>query len=1072
MTEPTSRNMHALLPGPFRPARNTLLALAVTGTLLAGCGGGDKQTVNATDRTPGELYFSYPAADQAAVPVTAPVFLRFTRALAMDEDELNPDMLQLTSDQGDVVNLTDLTMTSGDLGIAARPSQPLKPGTRYTLVNQGLATAAGNIELPGGGIRFTTAPATQGPLLDRTEGNGFRVARFIPNGEDRYPATDMSVLRVQFTEPVDEQTLRYGETISLMDGSDALVPAQMYVQGHRVTVDPEEDLDPAQTYTIHLDEGIRSTIADAPLELPPEAPWTFRPLDSTSPNGERERMAQTATAETGNLALSNEAYNSVKLSSLLLGNNNATTATGTVFAELGFIPRFDKAGQSVPLRIDRGALMTGSDVAVNVAGELPAGFSSEAIQVRFLSDANGFLMGNPNTDDENAPRLVELYIDMALNTGNTIANAALGQELLHVHLVGTALVEDGTLTIEAVGVIEPEVMGVDVASGLISFRLEGYRNPADAPPETSFTDNEAPSIKSWVPGEEHQDKMRPGDPVIVYFSEPILPNSINTETVQLLQNGQAVSAATTLNGSALVIRPDAPLSHGSKYSLNLTGLTDIAGHTAPTEVLEFALSKTQELKTEDVGPVALTTLPGYPCAKTDMNEQADKQGRCLGGITASTHPSPEFGVREVDDLLPLSQHESNQPIQVRFSQNINRQSVKVGSSFRVEQLGDGGWKEFTGYQLNVGSRSITATPLSGWEVGQLYRYVLTDEITNTWGVPLYSKLLGQYFDNRTLSELSLGGFNLENRFEAVPPRESVLIPLNNLPTLDVNSNLKLDAIEKPTATPDVPANSGKLQVAANGVDSGVVGNAEIGCPVGSSNCDAFKQFIYKTANLDVEISGTPVTNSDGTKRIPVKLHPSILMTSPLDVWIRLNSDFLALLATADNNPDQVVNTGPMVMRMRYQENNEGDRKELIDGFIKIKDGDLTFETKLDVYLDAPFLDAKLSGFTTTALEDNMRSLKINQLSLSGEVTFLEDGRMQIEQRNVDPISISNVLRGEANVQFLKECEDIFLIGLLCKGIGTIVDGIVNEVIDVDTTISLEIPRNELHLNYISPYTQN
>ncbi|CAN0601756.1 unnamed protein product, partial [Ectocarpus sp. 12 AP-2014] len=239
----------------------------------------------------------------------------------------------------------------------------------------------------------------------------------------------------------------------------------------------------AQTYTISLTTDIRSTIAEAPLELSEEAPWTFRPLDSTSPNGERERMAQKATTDTGKLALSNETYNSVKLSSLLLGSNNATTATGTVFAELGFIPKFDKAGQSVPLRIDRGALMTGSDVVVNVAGELPAGFSSEAIQVRFLSDADGFLMSNPYTDNENSPRLVELYIDMALNTENTIANAALGQQLMHVHLVGTALVENGTLTIEAVGVIEPDVIGVDVASGLISFRLEGYRNPDDAPPE-------------------------------------------------------------------------------------------------------------------------------------------------------------------------------------------------------------------------------------------------------------------------------------------------------------------------------------------------------------------------------------------------------------------------------------------------------------------------------------------------------------------------------------------------------------------------------------------------------------
>ena len=289
----------------------TLLTLALTVAGLAGCGG-DKQSISDTDRSAGELYFSYPAANQAAVPVTAPMFMRFTRELTMDESELAPDMLQLQSDQGDVVTLTDVTMTSGQRGIAARPAEPLKPGTRYTLTNQGLSTRMGDIKLPGGGISFTTAPANNGPLLDRTEGsNGFRVARFIPTGDDIYPATDMSALRIQFTEPLDESSLRYGETISLLNADGEPVPAQMYVQGHRVTVDPEEDLDPEQTYTISLTTDIRSTIAEAPLELPPEAPWTFRPLDSTSPKGERERMAQKATTDTGKLALSNETYNSV-----------------------------------------------------------------------------------------------------------------------------------------------------------------------------------------------------------------------------------------------------------------------------------------------------------------------------------------------------------------------------------------------------------------------------------------------------------------------------------------------------------------------------------------------------------------------------------------------------------------------------------------------------------------------------------------------------------------------------------------------------------------------------------------
>ena len=92
----------------------------------------------------------------------------------------------------------------------------------------------------------------------------------------------------------------------------------------------------------------------------------------------------------GQLPLTGADYNSVNLSSLLLGEENPTSVAGTVFAELGFIPKFEAAAQSIPLRIERGTLLTGSSVEVSIAGAVPAGFESEAVGVRFLSDANGF----------------------------------------------------------------------------------------------------------------------------------------------------------------------------------------------------------------------------------------------------------------------------------------------------------------------------------------------------------------------------------------------------------------------------------------------------------------------------------------------------------------------------------------------------------------------------------------------------------------------------------------------------------------------------------------------------------
>lgn len=1053
----------------------TILALALTGLGLAGCGG-EKQTVSTAASAP-ELYFAYPADTPVmadgnqlftnTVPVSAPIFLRFTDQITTPEDELS-DALILTDSQGNTVPLGVATMTAGNKGLAVKPAIPLAPRQVYTLKANGLEVAGQPVTLTSDGIVFKTEPATRGPLVNQTEDVDFRIARFIPLDDNRYPATDLSVLRVQFTEPVKPSTLIYGETISLRDGEGDLVPAEVFLRGHRLTIDPNDYLDPSQTYSIEVTDGIESEILGAKLHVPEEAPWTFQPADTRSPNGERQFSAQKASTNAGEIALSGEQFNTVNLQSKLLGEKNPTTASGVVFAELGYIPGFERAGKSVPLAISRGSLMTGSSVVVNVAGAVPAGFESDTVSVRFISDANGFLMPNPYTTAEDAPRLVELFIDMALNTENPVANAALAQQMLHVHLVGTAIVEDGTLTIEAVGVIEPDVMGVDQASGLISFRLEGFRFEKDAPTPGEFADQTSPFVKSWVPG-DNTDNFRSGDPIIVYFSEPVLPSSINTDNIQLIGNDGAVTSAIaadlSVNGSVLIMNPHEPLEHGLDYTLQIERVTDLSGNLAGNMSLSFRLPETSETTPTDVGPVALTTLPGYPCAKTDMDQTPDRQGRCLGGITSLTPSSPNFGARSLDDLLPIDQHPADKPILVRFSQNIDQASVIKGESFRIEKRVDGAWREVEGqddYQLEIDARTIVARPLESWEPSATYRYILTDAITNTENVPLYSRLLNQYQDpGRPLSALKAGGHSLENRFVAsAPGEERLFLPLNNLPSKDVNSNLRLDRPSEATGFENIPANSGRLEI--TGVDSGVLGSARIGCSVGSASCDRSREFIAKTAKLDVAVASDAIEGSDGIKRVPVKLHPSILLTTSSDVWIQLDNNFLASLATETGDPNQVLPTGPMLMRMRYQGEN---RDQLIDGVISEIDGQLTFETELDIYLDAPYLNSRLSGLANTRLEDNLRSFPIDGLKLRGAITFLDDGRMVIEQRNIEPINVDIQLRGEATVSFLENCG---IFQFFCDA----VNRFTNVIIDVNTDITMTIARDELHVRYLSPYTQN
>lgn len=1031
-------------------SRKALLAILAASIGLAGCEG-EEQAIENVDNNPAEIIFSYPANEQTGVPVTTPIFLRFTHASTLDEDALDSKMLTLKSDQGEEVALDVPTFTSQKKGVTTAPKKTLKPATRYTLTHpdHGIKTNAGYVTLPGSGpngsISFTTAPATQGPLLDRTEGTGFKAARLIPNGTDNYPITDISTFRIQFTEPLNEQTVTYGDSVSLRDAENNLVPAEMFVQHHRITIDPNDELDPSKTYTIKLSKKIESSIVSNALTPPTGAPWTFQPLDSTSPSGDRQRMAQTATTDTGQLALSGEDYNSVKLSSLLLGENTTTTATGTVFAELGFIPKFESSGLSVPLRINRGALMTGSSVNVNVAGALPAGLSSENIDVRFLSDATGFLVKNTNTDNKKAPRLVELYLDLTLNTGNKIANAALSQELLHVHLIGAAEVTDGTLSIEATGVIEPDVLGVDVASGLISFRLEGYASQDDAPLEEGFEDNVAPEIKSWVPGKNNQNKILPGDPVIVYFSEPVLPSTVTKNTVELRKNSSKQDITYTLNGSALVITPKKPLAHGVKYNLSLNGITDLTGFHLPTASLDFELAPTNAGTSKTQSPLALATLPGFPCNKTS-------QWRCNGG-------------KNSDDVIPEATHPSNKPLIVRFSQDMKQSTIKAGVSVVIDQYVNSEWESVptSDYVIETAPRLLTITPLAGWHPGRLYKYTLNhgdSQIRSLAGLGLKTKILTQGTSDE--NSRKVGGEPLVNRFKAAEPaNDNTLLALRSLPMTDANADFDYwEGREAGSKNGESVPNSIGLEVeevsSLQNSDT-LVEEANIGCVVGTTpNCDKNK-YVYLAGMLDVLVAGA--TDSNG--EIPLDILPTVLMTTSADVHVKIDTELLDLLdklgiLTTDITENEIIETGPLMLRIRYKNGNPPQGQIYSDG-----KGGLMIKTTLDVYLDAPYLDPTIGP---AVLQHYLRSYELNDLVLRGPIKFMEDGRMQITLDNDNPIRANVDVTGEID---LEQGE----IGGLCSIAPKLCGAVANGLVNIDTRIGLEIPEKKLHLNFITPFTQ-
>jgi hypothetical protein len=385
-------------------------------------------------------------------------------------------------------------------------------------------------------------------------------------------------------------------------------------------------------------------------------------------------------------------------------------------------------------------------------------------------------MSNPYTDDPSAPRIIELYADLSLSTDNTIANGGLAQSLLHVQFVGTAIVEEGLLVLEATGIIEPDILGVDSASSLISFRLEGFRNAGDI--TIAPQDVVSPTVKSWVPG-ENSESLRPGDPIVVFFSEPLDPSSVSKNSVNVSSNGMVINGKLTLNGSAVTFSPNQPLAHNVDYTLNLTNaLSDLAGNSLSPVQEAFNLPDTTEMPEgtpTNQAPLALTTQPGFPCAKSEGNLIS--------------------GDQENDDLLPILDHSIKQPIKVSFSQNINPASINTDTVI-VEVFKNGNWTR-EDVEITLTNRKLTITPISPWQIDALYRYTLVSGdtgIKSSVNLPLQTQFLDR--EIRENSERLDGGPNMVNYFRAAVKEKRVFLALKNLSAADVNGDLVINESEQ------------------------------------------------------------------------------------------------------------------------------------------------------------------------------------------------------------------------------------------------------------------------------------
>jgi hypothetical protein len=1058
--------------------KNTLALLPAA--ILAACGGGDGQEIN-EPRTQGSVVYSYPADGQREVSPKADLVLRFSHAIS-DEDLTGK--IRVTA--GETAVPFTVEGVDGNRSLKLSPQSELEPGTEYNIEFAEGLLAEGNriIGTPNAegpeGIQFSTRGGLTGIAgLDNTD-ESFKVAEMIPAPDAVFRPMDISTFRLRLTHPVHPEWKERGGVIEITDSNGETVPAIVLVKGRLVTIDPcvpgtpelcgrdDDFLTPGETYTVSVRNlpGINGGVVESfsqqitPRDTGPRVVLFQEVIDSGLNAGD-------TTQEASKSKLNGQVVNGIVLNSVLQGTTDTSQQTGGLFAELAFAPGFE-ADEPLPLRVPKGSLLSSSNLAVRVNGLVPiideatGGIQQTGdIKVIMISDATGYLSPNPYTDDQSAPRHVRLFMDVSMNTEAAQPNASLSQDLLGVELTGIALVEDGVLTIDAIGIVEPNLLGQELTDSTIAFRIQADTDATSQLDAADQRDDEledltGPTLVSWVPGPvdafppTRQDMQRPGDPVVLNFDEPLDHDSVPGNVTLSTSEGDVAGLRTKVDGTVLVINPTGGLEHGVDYTVTVNGVTDTSGNAANVPALTFRLPDIgAENEVTQRSPVALTTFPGFPCyvdqGDTPVDLNAGTHGQC-----ADAAPDGPLG-----QVLPLSTMPKDRPIVVVFSQSMNLDSIRLDETFTVEKVDASGAVESSvSGRLEKNNQRIRFFPDEPWEVGGFYRYtmsssdqgVCTDGASDNFicgenGLAFKTDLL--------IDPERVGGPDMQIFFRGVESTSMVFTPLRNLPVRDTNSNYVVDCPElggtdclEPFNHPSdgeggfLPSeNAAKLEVVGQAATVlGLPGllQASVGCPA-SESCPENK-FIYQTFGLNVEVVGPELDDNGNEIGVRILLYPTMLPTTSASVFLT-------------GFGEQV--TGPQVLRLVYAEPTEDNPLGLVEGVVFEGENGPRFRTTTELSLDAPNLALPDGG---TLLEHNLYSLKV-PVSLDGPVKFFDDGRMQITEQNLNEVALSvEVKVGVPVVGTITE----LLANLLSGGDS---DAVIN--------IPLVIPAGGINLNFIS-----
>src|SRR5690625_1728450 len=503
-------------------------------------------------------------------------------------------------------------------------------------------------------------------------------------------------------------------------------------------------------------------------------------------------------------------------------------------------------------------------------------------------------------------------MDLAMTAEGVSPNASLSQDLLHVELNGMASLDEKSMVIDAVGIVEPDVLGTEVAFGFLSFQMASYPKAEMAEQFAKQVDalkaweaEDGPQMQSIFPA-ENEETMLPTDAVTVHFNAPLDPSTIKVgETLLLTSNDdeelQNEDVDWYLDGASLVVKKKGGFASGANYGLELT--KEITGLPFPAidEVTENGAKRrfvreqgpgksispvthTVKVPLVDDGvtadsllnyaghiddekhkpepfryPAILTAYPGYPCAEEwIVGVGTEKVGYCKGDVAGD--PS---------EVIIRPQHlPSNRPIRLTFSKPV---AVGEGAFLVFEADSN----EPVKGELIENGFDISFIPEQPWKPGVLYKYVIeTAEngdcstiICGTNDKPLMTAPLAVQVPAEAPIIETHAFVKSEMFFYGAHKTKTVFQALRNTPTLDTaavmtyydDMNEKAQAVIAEQGDEAEFPNSTRLEFVNKG--DGIIKTAKLGCY--ESNNDNFdtwgkcpeNHFIHLAGNLNSEIFG-------------------------------------------------------------------------------------------------------------------------------------------------------------------------------------------------------------------------